>query len=90
MPTEGFSISDYETPLWQKIIGKIKGILFAIAVAYIICFASTSLLITFLEIDVEAVFAFDIVLYFGFWLLAASFLILMAGLILRGKPVGKQ
>ena len=88
--TEVFSISDYENPLWQRIIGKIEGILFAIAVAYILCFTSTTLLITFLEIDVEAIFALDILLYFGFWLLAASFLIGMAGLILRGKPEGKQ
>lgn len=82
---EVFSTSDYENPLWQRVIGKIEGGLFVMAFAYILCFASVTLLITFLEIDVEAILALDILLYFGFWLLGASFLIFVAGLILRGK-----
>ena len=85
---EAFGMSDYENPLWLRVIRRLKGILFVIAVAYILCFTSTTLLITFLEIDVETILASDSLFHFGFWLLGASVWIVMVGWILRRKTVG--
>lgn len=64
---EVFGMSDRENPLWLRVIGRIKGVLFVIAVAYILCFTSITLLITFLEIDVEAIFASDLLFWFVTW-----------------------
>lgn len=85
---EVFGMSDYENPLWLRVIGRIKGVLFVIAVAYILCFTSITLLITFLEIDVEAIFPSDLLFYFGFWFLGGSVWIVIVGWILRRKTVG--
>jgi len=78
-------LSCYEKPLWLRMIEKFRGILFVTAIAYILCFVSVTLLITFLELDVEAIFALELMFYFGFWLLGASIWIVLIGWILRSK-----
>ena len=85
---EAFRINNYENPLWFKVIGIIKGVLFVLAIVYSLCFTITTLLITFLEIEVETIFAIELMFRFGFWLLGASIWILIVGLILRRKTVG--
>ncbi|MEM2130032.1 MAG: hypothetical protein QXZ70_05480 [Candidatus Bathyarchaeia archaeon] len=82
---EVFGLSYYENPLWLRMIGKFKGILFVMAIVYILCFTSSIFLVTLLEIDIASILGLEFMFYMGFWLLAASIWIFFIGWILRSR-----